>query len=358
MKLFFVVGTRPNLIKLSPILNAVKSYPLLDIKVVHTSQHFDYNMSLVFFEELEMPQPNFFLETDNSSHAKQTASIMVSFEELCLKEKPDGVVVFGDVNSTLAAALVAAKLNIFSFHIESGLRSFNRTMPEEINRLVTDHICNMLYAPSQTAMLNLKNEGLTGKALFTGDIMYDAVKRNIVLAESKSVILKTLDLIPNEYFITTLHRPYNVDNEDVLKDIIAAFSEVKEKIVFAVHPRTYKNISQFGIKLPLNIITTEPLGYFDFLQLQKNAKKIITDSGGIQKEAFFIHKPCITLRPETEWVETVQCKANILVKSRKKDEIIKAIFEKQEADFSKNIYGDGNSSALILDNIEKVILDK
>jgi len=356
MKLFFVVGTRPNLIKLSPILNTVKSYPELDIKVVHTGQHFDYNMSLVFFEELVMPKPNFFLEVDNSSHAKQTASIMVAFEELCLKEKPDGVVVFGDVNSTVAAALVAAKLNIFSFHIESGLRSFNRTMPEEINRLITDHICNVLYAPSQTAMNNLKNEGLTDRALCTGDIMYDAVKRNMVLAESKSDILKTLDLIPDQYYITTLHRPYNVDNEEVLKDIIAAFSEVKEQIVFAVHPRTYKNLSRFGITLPANIITTEPLGYFDFLLLQKNAKKIITDSGGIQKEAFFIHKPCITLRPETEWVETVQCKANILVKSRKKDDILKAIFENQEADFSQNVYGDGHSSVLILDSIEKTLL--
>ena len=355
MKLFFVVGTRPNLIKLSPILNVAKEYPNLDIQVVHTGQHFDYNMSLVFFEELDMPPPDYFLNVDNTSHARQTASIMVSFEELCCKEKPDGVVVFGDVNSTVAAALVAAKLNIFSFHIESGLRSFNRTMPEEINRLVTDHICNVLYAPSKTAMVNLKNEGLEDKSLFTGDIMYDAVKRNMVLAESKSEILNKLGLISGQYYITTLHRPYNVDDETVLNDIVAAFSDVKEKIVFAVHPRTYKNLSKFGITLPPNIITTEPLGYFDFLLLQKNARKIITDSGGIQKEAFFIHTPCITLRPETEWVETIQCKANILVKSRKKDEILNAIFAKQEADFSQNIYGDGNSSALILENIEMVI---
>ncbi len=358
MKLFFVVGTRPNLIKLSPILNAASNYPQLDIKVIHTSQHFDYNMSLVFFEELEMPKPDFFLEADNSSHARQTASIMVSFEELCLKEKPDGVVVFGDVNSTIAAALVAAKLNILSFHIESGLRSFNKTMPEEINRLVADHICDVLYAPSQTALYNLRNEGLAEKTIFTGDIMYDAVLRNSVLAESKSDILNKLGVTPQKYFITTLHRPYNVDDKDVLKDIIAAFSEVNEKIVFAVHPRTYKNLGQFGITLPENIITTDPLGYFDFLLLQKNAIKIITDSGGIQKEAFFNHIPCITLRPETEWVETVQCKANILVRNRKKDEILKAIYEVQEADFSKNIYGDGNSSTLILNNIEKVISAK
>jgi len=353
MKIFFVAGTRPNLIKLSPILSLKANYPQHDFKVVYTNQHYDYNMSLVFFDELEMPRPDFFLETDNASHATQTASVMVGFESLCLKEKPDAVVVFGDVNSTVAAAMVAAKIHIKSFHVEAGLRSFNRSMPEEINRLIADHICDYLYAPSDDAMKNLRNEGLIEKSINTGDIMFDAVLRNAVLAEKKSDILQKLKLEPNNYFITTLHRPYNVDNKDVLSEIMQAFAQVGSKIVFSVHPRTLKNLKNFNIKIPSNIITTEPLGYFDFLLLQKNAIKIITDSGGIQKEAFFVKKPCITLRPETEWVETIACKANILVKSRNKNDILDALNTNLNADFSKNIYGNGNTTTLILNHISE-----
>jgi len=351
MKIFFIVGTRPNLVKLSPIVSRAGHYPELDIKVVHTGQHYDYEMSAVFFKELEMPEPDFFLEADNTTQAKQTASIMVAFEELCLKEKPDAVVVFGDVNSTLAAALVAAKLHIFSYHIEAGLRSFNKKMPEEINRLIADQICDVLYAPSQSAMQNLKNEGFISKSIYTGDIMYDAVLRNMTLAKDKSNILKELNLSPDAYYLATLHRPYNVDSEEVISEIISAFSEIEKNIVFAVHPRTYKNIGNLKIKLPQNIIPSKPLGYFDFLQLQQNAIKIITDSGGIQKEAFFLKKPCITLRPETEWIETVQAGANILVKSRKKEAILEAVHSVHTSDFSSNIYGNGDTADIILKDI-------
>ncbi len=351
MKIFFVVGTRPNLIKLSPLSAIASQYPEIDFKVVHTNQHYDHNMSMVFFEELELPPPDYFLEADNSSQTRQTATIMVQFEDLCQKEKPDGIVVFGDVNSTVAASLVAAKMGIPSFHIESGLRSFNRSMPEEINRLITDHISDVLYAPSDTAMKNLKEEGLSKKAINTGDIMFDAVKRNLKLAEKKSDIINKLKLNPEKYFLTTLHRPYNVDNKEVLNNIMQAFAQIDDKIVFAVHPRTLKNLKQFCIKIPSNIISTEPLGYFDFLLLQRNAIKIITDSGGIQKEAFFIQKPCITLRPETEWVETIYCKANTLVPSRNKEDILKAIYDNKKADFTKYIYGNGNSAEIILKNI-------
>jgi len=353
MKIFFVVGTRPNLIKLSPLSAIASKFPTLDFKVVHTNQHYDYNMSMVFFDELDIPPPDFFLEADNTTQTRQTASIMVAFEDLCIKEKPDAVVVFGDVNSTVAAALVASKLLIPSFHIESGLRSFNRSMPEEINRLISDHICDVLYAPSDVAMRNLKNEGLSEKSINTGDIMFDAVKRNIKLAEKKSTVLKKLKLEPDTYYLTTLHRPYNVDNKEVLTNIMQSFYELDKKIVFAVHPRTLKNLKQFNIKTPSNIITTDPLGYFDFLLLQKNCCKIITDSGGIQKEAFFLKKPCITLRPETEWVETIKCNANTLVKSRSKKDILNAISEQKSADFSKEIYGKGNSAEVILNDIRK-----
>jgi len=200
-------------------------------------------------------------------------------------------------------------------------------------------------------MKNLKEEGLSKKAINTGDIMFDAVKRNLKLAEKKSDIINKLKLNPEKYFLTTLHRPYNVDNKEVLNNIMQAFAQIDDKIVFAVHPRTLKNLKQFCIKIPSNIISTEPLGYFDFLLLQRNAIKIITDSGGIQKEAFFIQKPCITLRPETEWVETIYCKANTLVPSRNKEDILKAIYDNKKADFTKYIYGNGNSAEIILKNI-------
>lgn len=355
MKLFFVVGTRPNLIKLSPIISLKKSYPSLHMHVVHTGQHSDYEMSAVFFKELDLPDPCFFLEADNSSQARQTASIMVAFEDLCVAQNPQAVIVFGDVNSTLAACLVTAKLHIPLFHIEAGLRSFNMKMPEEVNRLIADKISDVLYAPSQTAMLNLKNEGLKNKSVFSGDIMFDAVIRNIELAEKKSQILEKLEVAPNNYYLATLHRPYNVDDNKVLSEIIAAFAQVQNPIVFAVHPRTYKNLKANKLELPANIIPTQPLGYFDFLKLQKYAIKIITDSGGIQKEAFFLGKNCITLRPETEWVETVESGLNLLVKTRKKTDILKAIKQTQKLNNSTKVYGEGKAAQIILNHIQNVM---
>jgi len=356
MKVFFVVGTRPNLIKLSPILSVASSYPKLKIEVVHTGQHYDKNMSHIFFEELGMPHPHYFIEADNSSQARQTASIMTGFEDLCLREKPDGVVVFGDVNSTVSAVLVAAKLHIKTFHIEAGLRSFNKSMPEEINRLIADVVCDVLYAPSENAMLNLKNEGLFDKSLNVGDIMFDAVLKNKRIAQSKSNILNRLGLQPKSYYLATLHRPYNVDVPETLKAITDAFALVKGQVVFSVHPRTLKNIAQYNIKLADNIICTEPLGYFDILQLQEHALKIITDSGGLQKEAYFVQTPCVTLRPETEWIETVETGANTLVPIRIMENILAAIMSKQEADFSQPIYGTGHTAEKILRDIEKRLI--
>ncbi|OPZ97921.1 MAG: UDP-2,3-diacetamido-2,3-dideoxy-D-glucuronate 2-epimerase [Bacteroidetes bacterium ADurb.Bin408] len=350
-KLFFVVGTRPNIIKLSPIPDLATRYPDFDFCIVHTGQHYDYNMSQVFFDELALPRPDFFLETDNNTQARQTASVMTAFEDLCIAEKPVGVVVFGDVNSSLAAALAAAKLHIPCFHIEAGLRSFNRSMPEEINRIVCDHVCDRLYAPSPTAMKHLENEGLVHKALLCGDVMYDAMKRNKGLAENKSQIMNQLGLTPGHFHIATLHRPYNVDDKHTLSEIIGALRETDEKIVFAIHPRTAKNLKTYCITIPNNIIITEPLGYFDFLALLQHTAKVITDSGGIQKEAYFAAKPCITLRPETEWTETVACGANTLVTSRTKTDILNAIQSPAAADFSQPFYGHGNAAELILDDI-------
>ncbi len=354
-KLFFVVGTRPNIIKLSPIPQFAVTFPHLNFKIIHTGQHYDYNMSQVFFDELELPRPDFFLETDNSTQARQTATVLTAFEDLCIAEKPDGVVVFGDVNSSLAAALVASKLHILCFHIEAGLRSFNRSMPEEINRIVCDHVCDRLYAPSVTAMKHLNDEGLGEKALLSGDVMFDAIIRNKVLAENKSHLLSRLGLTPGTYHIATLHRPYNVDDKSTLSEIIGAFAETGEKIVFAIHPRTAKNLKIFGLNIPKNVIVTDPLGYFDFLALLNHTTTVITDSGGIQKEAYFASKPCITLRPETEWTETVICGANTLVSSRKKTDILAAINADNKPDFSQSLYGSGQACKVILEDISETI---
>lgn len=344
MKLLFVVGARPNFIKIAPLMTVAQRFPEITSLLVHTGQHYDARMSQVFFEELNIPQPDFNLNVGSASQARQTADIMVKFEELCLTEHPEAVVVIGDVNSTLAAALTAAKLGITIAHIEAGLRSFNRTMPEEINRVVADHLSDLLFAPSQTAMDNLYREGLADKAYFTGDVMYDALLRHLKIAESTSNILAQLNLAKKQYYFATLHRPYNVDQQDVLAEILAAYAQLDAPVVFSVHPRTIRNITTYQLTVAENILVHHPFGYLDCLLLEKYAKKIITDSGGMQKEAYFLRVPCITLRPETEWVETLAAGANVLIKNRRKEDIISTVRQESYCDFTEGIYGDGTAS--------------
>lgn len=349
MKCAFIVGARPNFIKLAPIYDIIQDYKLIEPILIHTGQHFDNNMSGIFFEELNIHPPDFNLNVSSSTQTKQTAEIMSKLEDLFIEISPDTVVVIGDVSSTLAAGLVASKMKIQLAHIEAGLRSFNKSMPEEINRIVTDHISDYLFAPSQTAITNLKNEGLESKSYFSGDLMYDAVLRNLPLAESKSDILNRLDLKSGNYIFTTIHRPYNVDDPKNLKNIINKLNQLDFKIVFPVHPRTKHIIEKNNIKIGWNILITEPLGYLDSILLQKNAYKVITDSGGMQKEAFFLKTPCITLRPETEWVETVECGANILVDIENLKEFVRQEFD--ESAFLSNPYGDGKSADLMLNHL-------
>ena len=304
------MGARPQFIKLAPLARELAER--LDHLIVHTGQHYDDAMSTSFFNDLNIPRPDFHLEVGSGSHALQTGEILKATEEVLERVRPHGVVVFGDTNSTLAGALAAVKMGIPTIHVEAGLRSFNRAMPEEINRVATDHISDVLLAPTKTAIENLRNEGLETISHLSGDIMVDALLGNLEIALSKSTVLESLGLDPGTYILTTLHRPYNVDDPSKLQRIMDLLRRVERRVVFPVHPRTAKMITGNDIAVGGNILLVPPQGYLDFLRLQHGADRIVTDSGGIQKEAYILNRPCITMRPETEWVETVEAGSNIL----------------------------------------------
>lgn len=313
-----MVGARPNFMKVAPIHKAFKEREGKILHLIcHTGQHYDEKMSKVFFEELELPKPDFYLGVGSGSHAEQTAKIMIEFEKVLLNEKPDLIIVVGDVNSTIACSLTAAKLNIKIAHVEAGLRSFDREMPEEINRILTDTISDFLFVTEKSGIENLKNEGVNDKKVFfVGNCMIDSLQNYLYKAE-KSEILSSLNIKPQEYILLTLHRPSNVDNPETLTkyfEMLGRLSE-KRKIVFPVHPRTFNNLSKFGIieKVNKNIILTEPIGYIDFITLIKNAELIISDSGGIQEESTYLGVQCITVRENTERPITVEVGTNQLI---------------------------------------------
>ncbi len=310
MKIFSIVGARPQFIKLAPLSSELSG--IHEEFIVHTGQHYDYAMSEKIFLDLGIRKPDIHLETGPGTQAAQTGEMMVKLEAAMVEKKPDIIIVFGDTNSTLAGVIAASKLNIPIIHIEAGLRSYNRSMPEEINRIVADHVSEYLFVPTQTAVNILKQEGLAEKTFLTGDIMVDTMKNNIEIALKKSNIISELKLGSKEFNLLTLHRNYNVDNTDILEHILDQLGQLTEEIIFPVHPRTRKMLA-ISAKVPANIRMIEPQGYLDFIVLEHASKKIITDSGGIQKEAYILRKPCITLRTETEWVETVEEKWNLLI---------------------------------------------
>lgn len=352
MKIVSIVGARPQFIKCSPVSKELRKdhHEIL----VHTGQHYDYEMSKLFFEELGIPKPDYNLGIGSGYQGKQTGEMLVEIEKVLLKEKPDFVLVYGDTNSTLAGALAASKLHIKVGHVEAGLRSFDTSMPEEINRILTDHISYVLFAPTKTAVENLKMEGITNGVYHTGDVMYDALLHNITIAE-KSNILEQLEIVSKKYFLTTIHRQSNTDNADNLTHILEALSEINGKVIFPIHPRTQKFIKTHGLeeKLKDNVSLVKPVGYIDFLWLEKNAKKILTDSGGIQKEAYLLKIPCITLRENTEWVETVEDTWNILVGSDK-EKIIDAAINFTPPQKQSDHFGDGKASKKIKEILDKV----
>jgi len=331
MKVVSVVGARPQFVKAALVSKALSLAGLREV-LVHTGQHYNSNMSDVFFDELGVPAPDVNLEVGYGSHAAQTAAMLLGDEEVMLSEKQDWVLVYGDTNSTLAGALAAAKLHIPVAHVEAGLRSFNRAMPEELNRIAADHFSSLLLCPSQTAVKNLAAEGVTKGVHLVGDVMYDAVLYFIGRARECSTVLKKLNLEPKTYSLATVHRAENTDNPLRLRSIMAAFAKIDGPVVFPIHPRTIKMLLQedknadgppsttdhgsrwveVQKKLPDNVQVIEAVGYLDMLMLEQHAKMILTDSGGIQKEAYWLDVPCVTLRDETEWVETVEAGWNVL----------------------------------------------
>ncbi|XWN36513.1 MAG: UDP-N-acetylglucosamine 2-epimerase (non-hydrolyzing) [Balneola sp.] len=343
-KVVTIVGARPQFIKLAPLSKNLRKH--FEEIIVHTGQHYDEAMSKIFFDELEIKKPDYNLGVGSGSHAFQTAQMMIRIEEVLINEKPSLVIVFGDTNSTLAASLVTSKMGIKTVHVEAGLRSFNRSMPEELNRITTDHLSDYLFAPTNTAVKNLINEGLKDRTENTGDIMVDSVSYFLEKSKIKSNLLNKLGLVKNGYYLMTLHRPSTVDDIFLLRKILNELINLGKKIVFPVHPRTRKILGHIELPKQNNFIFLNPVGYLDFISLMSNADKIITDSGGIQKEAYILKTPCITLRTETEWVETVENGWNLLLNPHSEIKFRK-IENFKNPDKQKKLFGENPSTKMI-----------
>lgn len=361
MDIITIIGARPQFIKSSIVSRAILNCDKLEEVIVHTGQHCDDNMSKIFFEELDMPRPRLNLGISGGLHGQQTGRMLEAIEKVLLDIKPKCVLIYGDTNSTLAGALAAAKLHILIAHVEAGLRSFNHKMPEEINRVVVDRVSNFLFTPTDSAAQNLVNEGVSKSSIFqVGDVMYDVALFYGRHAEAKSKIIQQLSLIEKDYILATIHRAENTDDVFRLKNIFTFLCMMakSQMVVMPLHPRTKQVlISNNMFNLFANtILFVDPVGYLDMVMLEKRASFIVTDSGGVQKEAFFYGKPCLTLRDETEWVELVQSRWNMILSPTHDSQVMYAVTEKFLGNFKpeeKLFYGQGNSSEAIV----KILLE-
>lgn len=349
MKIVTIIGARPQFIKAAAVSRKIREEN--QEIIIHTGQHYDDNMSKIFFEELDIPYPDYNLNVGSSGHGAQTGRMLEKIEEILEKECPDWILVYGDTNSTIAGALAASKMLIPVAHVEAGLRSFNMNMPEEQNRILTDHISKLLFAPTETSVSNLRNEGIKEEIIHNvGDVMYDATLHFEKIANEKSIIMEKLEINEGDYILATVHRAENTNDISRLRNIIEALNSCQMNIILPLHPRTKKYIEDYNLKLKENIRVIEPVGYLDMIMLEKNSKKIVTDSGGVQKEAFFFNKPCITLRDETEWVETVNNGWNILVGANE-SKILNAIQNFSPTNDRENYYGDGDAAHKIVSKL-------
>ena len=354
-----IVGARPQFVKAAAVSRAVAAFNAaatevrLSERIVHTGQHYDDNMSKVFFEELRIPAPAVNLEVGSGPSGLQTAAMLERLEGVLADDGPDWVLVYGDTNSTLAGALAASKLNIRVAHVEAGLRSYNRRMPEEINRVVADHISTLLFCPTDAAVDNLAKEGITRGVSKVGDVMYDSVLFNATLAEGACDLLGQLELKPNSYYLGTIHRAENTDDPARLAGIIAALERIDAPVVLPLHPRTRKALGSALKKLGGRVHVIDPVSYLDMIRLERDARMILTDSGGVQKEAFWFGRPCVTLREETEWVELVAAGCNRLA-GADTEKILAAVAEFEKAGAAldegrpKDLYGDGHAAERIV----------
>ncbi|HZY81026.1 MAG TPA: UDP-N-acetylglucosamine 2-epimerase (non-hydrolyzing) [Cyclobacteriaceae bacterium] len=344
MKILTVIGARPQFIKAAAVSRALKSAEIHEI-IVHTGQHYDHNMSKVFFEEMEIPTPDYNLDVNDLSHGAMTGRMLEKIEAVLIEQKPDYVLVYGDTNSTLAGALAAVKLHIPVAHVEAGLRSFDMRMPEEVNRILTDRISSILFCPTDAAIINLKKENCSGEVINVGDVMLDTLLFYKQRASQKSTILKDLNLADKPFVLATIHRAENTNDPERLNAICDAINEINKNIpvLLPLHPRT-----KSYLKTKPNAIIVEPLGYFDMLSALSGCSLVMTDSGGLQKESYFCNKFCVTLRDRTEWVELVEVGANVLAGSAK-EEIIRSVMTnlKTSVKFDARLYGNGDASAKI-----------
>lgn len=351
-KIITVVGARPQFVKAAAVSKELRKS--FNEYLIHTGQHYDENMSEIFFKQLDIPLPDENLRVGSFSHGEQTAKMMIKLEKIFLRENPALVIIYGDTNSTLAASITASKMHIPVAHIEAGLRNFDLRIPEEINRVVADKLSTYLFTPTKTAIENLKNEGISDNVFHSGDVMYDILLHGIKTAENKSNILSEQNIETKKYSLVTIHRAENTDEVSNLKEIFKALSGFVEKVVFPLHPRTKKVIMSNNIMIPKNVAIIPPVGYLDFITLEKNAKLILTDSGGVQREAYCLKIPCITVFPSTSWIETVEDGWNKLVEA-KAEEILKAYHSKFDVRSYSSHYGEGDASKKIVEKLKELI---